>query len=318
MDQDSQVSGNQKVNSGGLSGNLQGAFLLMLSGVGFTIYLLINKLISDEVHWIVLSFWRAVFGMGLALPFLMRRGLGSLKTKQFHLVFLRSVFGTLGMTLAIFAVSDAFELTLAQFNAISFTRPLFVTLLAAVILRETVGLHRWGAVFVGFLGVLVMVVPGVFTFWRPEALNGLGLDGGSFVALISAFSLAGAIVLVKFLSAELSPIALLFYANLLSTILLLPLAIWVGAPISLENWGWIALMGIVGFGAQFCYIAAMSVGEASFISPVDYLRLPMSSVADFLVFRMVPGVNVWIGAVIIVISTLYIGLRERLRSRQTS
>jgi drug/metabolite transporter (DMT)-like permease len=77
-------------------------------------------------------------------------------------------------------------------------------------------------------------------------------------------------------------------------------------------------MGIVGFGAQFCYIAAMSVGEASFISPVDYLRLPMSSVADFLVFRMVPGVNVWIGAVIIVISTLYIGLRERLRSRQTS
>ncbi|MEM1390186.1 MAG: DMT family transporter, partial [Pseudomonadota bacterium] len=294
------VSDQPKADTGGLSGNLQGALLLVLSGVGFTIYLLVNKLISDEVHWIVLSFWRAVFGMGLALPFILRIGLESMKTRQFHLVFLRSVFGTLGMTLAIFAVSDAFDVSLAEFNAISFTRPLFVTLLAAVILRETVGLHRWGAVFAGFLGVLVMVLPGIFIFWRPGALDGLGLDTGSFVALGSAFALAGAIVLVKFLSAELSAMALLMYANILSTLLLLPFAIWVGGEISLQNWGWIALMGIVGFGAQFCYISAMSVGEASFISPVDYLRLPMSSVADFFVFRVVPGVNVWIGAAIIV------------------
>ncbi|MEM7493067.1 MAG: DMT family transporter [Pseudomonadota bacterium] len=310
-----EVSDQPKADTGGLSGNLQGALLLVLSGVGFTIYLLVNKLISDEVHWVVLSFWRAVFGMGLALPFILRIGLGSMKTRQFHLVFLRSVFGTLGMTLAIFAVSDAFDVSLAEFNAISFTRPLFVTLLAAIILRETVGLHRWGAVFAGFLGVLVMVVPGIFTFWRPGALDGLGLDTGSFVALGSAFALAGAIVLVKFLTAELSAIALLMYANILSTLLLLPFAIWVGGEISLENWGWIALMGIVGFGAQFCYISAMSVGEASFISPVDYLRLPMSSVADFFVFRVVPGVNVWIGAAIIVVSTLYIAARERIKSK---
>lgn len=315
MGEKSGVSGQQEVKTGGLSGNLQGALLLGLSGVGFTIYLLINKLISDEVHWVVLSFWRAVFGMGLAAPFILRLGLGTMRTKRFGLVFLRSVFGTLGMTLAIFAISDAFEVSLAQFNAISFTRPLFVTLLAAVILRETVGLHRWGAVFVGFLGVLVMVVPGVFTFWQPGAFDELGLDAGSFVALGSAFALAGAIVLVKFLSAELSPMALLMYANVLSTLLLLPFAIWVGGEISLANWGWIALMGVVGFGAQFCYISAMSVGEASFISPVDYLRLPMSSVADFLVFRVVPGANVWLGAVIIVVSTLYIGVRERLKTR---
>ncbi|MEM1037516.1 MAG: DMT family transporter [Pseudomonadota bacterium] len=315
MGTSNRASGQEEVKTGGLSGNLQGALLLVLSGVGFTIYLLVNKLISDEVHWVVLSFWRAVFGMGLALPFILRLGIGTMRTQRFGLVFLRSVFGTLGMTLAIFAVSDAFEVSLAQFNAISFTRPLFVTMLAAVILRETVGLHRWGAVLVGFVGVLVMVVPGVFVFWQPGALDGLGLDTGSFVALGSAFALAGAIVLVKFLSAELSPIALLMYANVLSTLLLLPFAIWVGDEISLENWGWIALMGIVGFGAQFCYISAMSVGEASFISPVDYLRLPMSSVADFFVFRVVPGVNVWIGAAIIVVSTLYIGARERMKSK---
>ncbi|MEM8615953.1 MAG: DMT family transporter [Pseudomonadota bacterium] len=297
----------------GLSGNFKGALLLFVSGIGFTLYLLINKLISDEVHWVVLSFWRAVFGMGLAVPFVLHSGIGILRTRRPGLLVMRSLFGTLGMTLAIFAVSDAFTLTLAQFNAISFTRPLFVTLLAAVILREVVGVHRWGAVLFGFIGVLVMVLPGLFVFWQPGALSDIGLDGGSLVALISAFALAGAIVLVKFLTGELSPIALLFYANVLSTLILLPFTLFVIAPIRLEVWGFIALMGIVGFGAQFCYIAAMSVGEASFISPVDYLRLPMSSVADYFVFRLVPGFNVWVGAALIVVSTLYIGWRERLK-----
>jgi drug/metabolite transporter (DMT)-like permease len=57
----------------------------------------------------------------------------------------------------------------------------------------------------------------------------------------------------------------------------------------------------------------MSIGDASFLSPLDYLRLPMSAVADFWVFRLIPGASIWIGAAIIVVSTLYIGWRERVR-----
>lgn len=308
-------SGYGAVNTSRLSGNLRGALLMTLSGVGFTFYLLLNKLLSADVHPVFLAFWRACLGMGMALPFVAALGFDKMKTKRPGMLILRSLFGTLGFTLAIVAVSDFYTLTLAQFNAISFTRPLFVTILAALALREFVGFHRWAAIAVGFLGVLIMVMPGVFLFWQPGALDMSGFDMGSLVALISAFSLAAAIVMVKFLSAELPAMVLLLYANAFSTVLLAPFVFVFWTDVSLQDWGLILAMSGFGFVSQFCFIYAMSIGDASFLSPIDYLRLPMSAVADFWVFRLIPGLGVWIGAAIIVVSTLYIGWRERLNSR---
>ena len=306
-------SGYEDVNKTQLSGNLQGAALMVLSGIGFTFYLLLNKLLSSDVHPVFLAFWRAFLGMWMAMPFVAALGFDRMKTKRPGLLVLRSLCGTLGFTLAIVAVSEFFTLTLAQFNAISFTRPLFVTLLAALVLREYVGLHRWGALAVGFLGVVIMVMPGLFLFWQPGAFDGAELNMGSLVALISAFSLAAAIVLVKFLSAELPAMVLLLYANLFSSVLLAPFLLIFWNTVSLHDWGLIAAMSAFGFVSQFCFIYAMSIGDASFLSPIDYLRLPMSAVADFWVFRLIPGASVWIGAVIIVVSTFYIGWRERVR-----
>ncbi|MEO0448710.1 MAG: DMT family transporter [Pseudomonadota bacterium] len=313
-----EASGYEDVKKPKLSGNLQGALLMVLSGVGFTFYLLLNKLLSADVHPVFLAFWRAFLGMTLALPFVAMIGFSKMKTKRPGLLVLRSLFGTLGFTLAIVAVSDFFTLTLAQFNAISFTRPLFVTLLAALALREFVGPHRWAALVVGFLGVLIMVMPGLFFFWQPGALDLTGFDLGSLVALISAFSLAAAIVMVKFLTAELPAMVLLLYANLFSSILLAPFLYIFWHDVSLQDWGLIAAMSAFGFASQFCFIYAMSIGDASFLSPIDYLRLPMSAVADFWVFRLIPGVSVWVGAAIIVISTLYIGWRERRNAKTKS
>ncbi|MEL6723435.1 MAG: DMT family transporter [Pseudomonadota bacterium] len=313
-----EASGYEDVKKPKLSGNLQGALLMVLSGVGFTFYLLLNKLLSADVHPVFLAFWRAFLGLTLALPFVAMIGFSKMKTKRPWLLVLRSLFGTLGFTLAIVAVSDFFTLTLAQFNAISFTRPLFVTLLAALALREFVGPHRWAALVVGFLGVLIMVMPGLFFFWQPGALDLTGFDLGSLVALISAFSLAAAIVMVKFLTAELPSMVLLLYANLFSSILLAPFLFIFWHDVSLQDWGLIAAMSAFGFASQFCFIYAMSIGDASFLSPIDYLRLPMSAVADFWVFRLIPGVSVWVGAAIIVISTLYIGWRERRNAKMKS
>lgn len=308
--------GYDSVNTPLLSGNLRGALLMVVSGVGFTVYLLLNKLLSADIHPVFLAFWRAFLGLWFAVPFVAMLGFSAMRTKRPGLLILRSLFGTLGFTLAIIAVSDFFTLTLAQFNAISFTRPLFVTLLAAIALREFVGPHRWVALLVGFFGVLIMVMPGVFVFWRPGALDMTGFDLGSLVALISAFSLAAAIVMVKFLSSELQSMVLLLYANVFSTLLLAPFAVMFWSDLSLNDWALIFVMSGFGFVSQYCFISAMSVGDASFLSPIDYLRLPMSAVADFWVFRLIPGLGVWGGAAIIVVSTLYIGWRERLQSKR--
>lgn len=318
MSDKEEASGYEDVNKAKLSGNLQGALLMVLSGVGFTFYLLLNKLLSADVHPVFLAFWRAFLGMWMAIPFVAWIGFSKMRTKRPGLLILRSLCGTLGFTLAIVAVSDFFALTLAQFNAISFTRPLFVTLLAALALREFVGPHRWAALIVGFVGVLIMVMPGLFVFWQPGALDMSGFDQGTLVALISSFSLAAAIVMVKFLSAELPAMVLLLYANLLSSLLLAPFLYVFWHEVSLQDWGLILAMSLFGFGSQFCFIYAMSIGDASFLSPIDYLRLPMSAVADFWVFRLIPGIGVWIGAAIIVVSTFYIGWRERRSAKSKS
>ncbi|WP_300391782.1 DMT family transporter [Henriciella sp.] len=299
-----------------LSGNALGAVYMLLSGIGFTVYIVLAKELSKEVHPIFLAFWRSFFACLISVPVILRVGVSSLRTKRPGLLLARSMFGTLGFALAMLAVSDFFTLSLSQFNAISFSRSLFVTVLAAVVLREMVGPHRWGAVAIGFFGVLIMVLPGLFIFWRPGALDSLSLDMGTLCALGSAFFLAVAIVLVKTLSAELSAVALLTYANVLSTLLLLPFCFIFWSMPSLETWGWMAFMAATGFVAQFCYISAVSAGDASFISPLDYLRLPMATVADLLVVGLLPGTNVWIGAGIIIVSAVYITLRDRKKKAQ--
>ncbi|MEM5515828.1 DMT family transporter [Henriciella sp. AS95] len=299
-----------------LSGNALGAVFMVLSGLGFTVYIVLSKELSKEVHPVFLAFWRSFIACMISVPVILRVGLHKMKTRRPGLLLMRSMFGTLGFTLAMVAVSDFFTMSLSQFNAISFSRPLFVTVLAAIVLREMVGPHRWGAVGIGFVGVLIMVMPGIFVFWQPGAFDNLNLDMGTLCALASAFFLAFAIVLVKTLSAELSAIALLTYANVLSSILLLPFCIIYWSNPSLETWGWIIFMAGTGFVAQFCYISAVKVGDASFISPLDYLRLPMATVADLIIVGFLPGTNVWIGAGIIVVAAIYITYRDRNKKAQ--
>jgi drug/metabolite transporter (DMT)-like permease len=295
--------------------NLTGAVWMIGSGVGFTIYLIMAKQVSAEVHPVVLAFFRAAIGFAITAPLLIRHGPGFLKTDRLALILTRSMFGTLGFILSLIAVSDFFTLPLAQFNALSFSRPLFVTLLAALLLNEAVGPHRLGAVGVGFLGVLVMAVPGVVFFWLPEGA-GPPLDLAALLALASAFFFAGAIVLVKTLSATHTASQLLTWANLLSTVILLPGLVWFWSPPSPMAWLMIIAMSVTGLAAQFAYITAMGMGDASFLSPMDYLRLPMAAAADFLLFQLVPGPYVWIGAGVIVVATLYITLREARQKRK--
>ncbi|MEO0721165.1 MAG: DMT family transporter [Pseudomonadota bacterium] len=295
------------VGATGLSGNVQGALWMLASGAAFTVFAVLVKVMSADYSPAFLAFWRAFIALVLSVPFIMIGGWSVVRVTRPGLVFVRSIFGTFGFLLSIYAISDAYGLPLSQFNAISFSRSLFVTVLAALILRESVGKQRWGAVIVGFGGVIVMVL-------GDALMSGEGLSGGSMIgtllALGSSVSLAGAIIMVKSLAATHKPITLLIWANILSTVFLAPFAVLHWSAPSLQDWGVITALSACAFGGQFCYIKAMSVGDASFLSPMDYLRLPMAAGADWLLFRILPGLYVWIGAALIVGSTLFIAVRE--------
>lgn len=293
--------------------NLEGAMWLIFSGVAFTVFLVLAKQLSSSQAPTVLAFWRSFVGLLVTLPIIIGRGVSVLRITRPGLVIARSLAGTVAFLCSMFAISDAFALPLSQFNAISFSRALFVTLFAAWLLKENVGPWRWAALGVGFFGVLIMVMPGmVLPFYQGQS-TGLVIDLGTGLALLSALGFAGAIVMVKSLTATHSPITLLIWANLLSSLLLAPFLLFQFSMPSGAEWGWLIGMSICGVLGQYCYITAMSVGDASFLAPVDYLRLPMAALADWLIFKLWPDYPVWIGTGIIISATLFITLRERTK-----
>ncbi len=284
---------------------------MIVSGAGYTIHLALAKEITADIHPVFLAFWRSFLAFLIASPFVLFGGV-KLHFARFGALVTRSLIGSMGFVFGLIAIWPVFGLPLAEFNALSFTRPLFVTLLAVLLLHEKVGIHRTTAVIVGFVGVLVMtLVPALL-----GAEGGAHFNVGSLFAILSSLCFAFTIVLVKSLTGVHSPMALLIWANLLSSIFILPaaMAVW-GSP---EPATWLLIFGMAfaGFVAQFCFIKGMSVGDASFLSPMDYLRLPMGAVADWVMIRALPGLFVWAGAGIIVVSTLYITWREHRRNQK--
>ena len=271
------------------------------SGLVFTVFLTLSKVQSAEYDPGFLAFFRSFIALILTLPVIMQQGWSIMRIHQPGMVILRSLFGTMGFIFSFYAVSAQFGLPLSEFNAISFSRAMFITVLAAVLLKETVGWHRWGATLAGFTGVLIMT--------QPQA----GVSLGTLLALVAAFCMAGAITLVKLLSRNHRPMTLLIWANLLSSAMLLPLAIWKMPEVmpSWQDWALITLMGGCGVAGQYFYIRGMAIGDASFLSPIDYLRLPMAATVDWFLFKALPGPWTWAGTAIIIGATAYITLRER-------
>ncbi len=288
-----------------LTGNIRGMLWLILSGLFFTGFLILAKQLSSSQDPLVLAFWRSFVGLLFTLPIILHRGMAVFKVTRPGIVLLRSLCGTAAFIASMMAISDTYQLPLSQFNALSFSRALFITLLAALFLGERVGRWRWGAVLIGFCGILVMVLP------SPDQAAGIKVNPGVLLAILSALGFAGAIIMVKSLSATHSAMTLLIWANLLSSLLLAPfLFTRFDLPIGGE-WGWLIAMSLAGVIGQYCYIRAMTVSDASFLAPVDYLRLPMAALADWLIFKALPENNVWYGTVIIVAAALLIAFRER-------
>ena len=302
------------VNVSSSARNVEGALWMIASGLGFTVFAILVKMISEEVHPVFIAFMRGLMPCLMLAPLLIT-GHMKLKTEKFELLFARSLFGSIGFIFIMLALWDALGLPLAEYNALSFTRSMFITIFAAIFLKEVVGKFRWSAVLIGFVGVLIMAVPGVVFFWIPHE-EGVTLSLGSLFAILSAVFFAAAIVLVKNLSRYHSPLELLMWSNFLSALMLFIPALFFWSWPSLETWLLICGMSVTAIAAQFCYIKGMSIGDASFLSPMDYLRLPMAVAADWWLIKTFPGIYTWIGAGIIICATLFITIRERIKANR--
>ena len=288
-----------------LSPNLQGAIWVLLSGVTFVAMTTLVKHLSGDYPSHVQNFYRQTGSLIVAVPFMLRspRGVLFVPRSTMPALFLRALLATIGMILLLYTYE---AMPMAEANALSFTRPLWVVLLAALFLREMIGPSQIVAVALGFVGVVIIMRP-----WGAE----LAIGWPHLAALGSALCLAGTITGVKFLTRNLSASSILVWSSIIGEILALPFA--------LADWRWpsagdmipLFLIGLLSAANQLLFIKGMAVGEAAILAPIDYSRLVLSVIAGLLVFGEWPDTFTWLGAGVIVTSTLYITVRE-IRSKR--
>jgi drug/metabolite transporter (DMT)-like permease len=263
------------------------------------------KWLSDLYPAVELTFFRSLFGFIPVVVFVGRAGgVGTLRTQRPGSHFLRS---TVWVASFICSFLSLHFLTLANSVAFSFLAPLFMTILSVPMLGERVGIHRWAAVILGFLGVLFMARP-----------DGAVFQLGTIFGIANALFWAIGSLSVRQLTRTESSSSITFYTHLFSTLLLgIALPFFWTAP----SWqGLLAMggLGLLGGISQYWTTQAFSYAPASAVAPFNYTQMIWAVVFGFIVWGDLPTVHLMIGVALVVASGLYILHRETRHRRAAS
>jgi len=225
-------------------------------------------------------------------------GFGVLRTNRPLGHLSRSAVGLGGMVCGFSAVQ---HLPLSEATALQFASPLFMTALSALLLNERVGWHRWGAVIVGFVGVMIMARP------LPGQMNLVGVTFG----LLGALGVAGAMVAIRqIVDTERGP-TIVFYFTLAGTVLGLIGSLLFGWTVpDAPTLGLLILSGLVGGVGQLMLTEALRAAPIGVVAPFDYTQLVWASLLGLLIWGELPHAATIVGAVIVAASGVYILHRE--------
>lgn len=226
-------------------------------------------------------------------------GLRVLKTANPQRHALRSLCGTISMFLLFAALS---MIPLADVTAITFAAPLFITILAMLFLGERIHQFRWTALFIGLVGVMIMVAPHLSV--ADSNLPGLAVALGA--TIFSAF----AMIFLRSMSRGEPAITITFYFLLTATLCALVTAFWGWIAPTREQWLVMLLTGALGVAGQLLMTYAYRYAEASTIAPLDYSSMIIAVVLGRLVFNELPSRSTWMGAPLVMVAGLIIFWRE--------
>ena len=250
------------------------------------------KTVGLKFHPIEIIFFRYATGLLVLTPVFVHMGWENLRTTKFGLHCTRMVFAFTSNFLLIISV---IYLSLADATAYMFSKPLFTTLVAVILLGEVVKTHRWIATAVGFGGVLIILSPG-----------SASMDLTAILAILSALTFAITNVLNRMLSKTEPTNRIMFYYHLFGVALFLGPTIWVWQMPIGKEWFLLTSLGVLSTAALFCFLRAFAVGEASAVGPAENMRLVYAALFGFFLFSEIPSILTILGATIIIASTYYI------------
>ena len=254
------------------------------------------KLSSSQLHPLEVVFFRNFLALFFLTPWIFHQRATVFKSNRKKLYTLRAVFNVVGMAAGFTALT---LIPLAEATALSFTAPLFATLGAVLILGEIVRKKRIIAIFFGFVGMLIILRPGI------EAVS-----PGALLAIANAITIAITVLIVKKLTTTEKPITIVAYMALLQTPMALIPALFYWEWPSLITWTWLFCLAGAGTIGHLMYTKAIQLAEVSQLQPIDFVRLPIIALFGYIVFAEQPSIWVWIGGAVIFLSTAYVTHRE--------
>lgn len=276
--------------------NLRGAFWMVASAIAFSVGSVLIKLIGQGLPSPQIVFFRCFFGLVLIVPFFITDGLRVFRTPRPDLHVVRILCATTAMLCGFYATT---HLELATAVSLSYTRPLFMILVAVMFLGEVVRWRRGIATVVGFSGVIIMLGPTGIAFSLP-ALAGL----------MAALSVTGAMAVVKQQAAVDGVKTIMTWFAVGTVVVTAIPAAFVWQPPTANQWIELAALGLVSTAGQYLMFRALAIGELTVMNPIDYLQIIIGAASGYFIFAEVPTVWTMIGAAVIVGSTLYILFRE--------
>jgi len=299
------------------SSNVKGVSFLVLAMLILSLQGIAIKRIGGSYSIMEIVMFRSFVALPITIILYRLEGQRGLPITRQHITeYVRGVFLFLSYTTSFMGVA---ALPLAEVAAIRNAGPLLITLLSVLLLGEKVGVRRWSALTVGFIGVLLIVRPGTASF-----------NLGSIFVLISALFYALNVILTRVLKTTDSSATMAYYSSLVylvAAFLLSPLVILVGempdahpsiaflfrawTMPTLLDWVIMSGLGLVWAGGMYFIARAYSTARTSLIAPFEYTTLPINVMWDFLLWQKIPTWMTWAGAFLTIFSGIYILYRER-------
>jgi drug/metabolite transporter (DMT)-like permease len=245
-------------------------------------------------------FLRTLVTLLLVLAALPRTGIAPLRTRRFWSHFWRAMMHLGGQVCWIYAIA---ALTLATVFAIEFTMPVWVALLALLVLGERLNQGRIVMLILGLTGIAIILRPGAGTF-HPAAL----------VMVLGSMFYAGNMIMTKRLSSTDAPISVLFWMSVVQIppTLATSLPRWVTPQ--LADLPWALVIGGGSFIAHYSLTRAMKLGDATLVVPIDFMRLPLIALIGALMYAEPLEAATFLGAAVIFTGTYYSVARETRRA----
>lgn len=244
---------------------------------------------------------RLFFGAWMTLPFALK--LVGVRGLVPNMPVMHGVRASFMVAATAFFFWALHYLPIADTLAIFFVQPLVLTLLSPIVLGEHVGLRRWVAVMIGFIGTLIIIRPGF------QELN-----PGVFLALASGTCLAIYLLLTRKIAGSAPAMVTTFYTTLSGAIITSVIVLFVWVPPTPEQWGLFVLLSFIANGGHYLIVKSYDHAEASLLAPLAYTEMVMAVLAGWYFFGDFPDMWTFVGVAILIACAIYISWRERVRN----